>query len=97
MKRKKIAMDRKLPFKLTIRERDLIRDHTFYDSNFAELAVVDGNNVCVDLSLSEIEDIQGYAAAEANHTKSSKLEKELDEIFDRLQFYLDTYEVEHED
>jgi len=96
MERKKIRHETKVPVKLTIRERDLIRDHTFYDSDFAGLALVDGNDVRIDLTLSEIEDIQGYIAAEANHTKNSKLEKELDEVFDKLQFYLDTYEVEYE-
>jgi len=43
MKRKKIPYGTKLPVKLTIRERDLIRDETFCDPEFAKVAVVDGN------------------------------------------------------
>jgi len=42
-------------------------------------------------SLDDIEEIQGYIAAEANHTKK-KLQKEFDRIFDKLQVYLDTYD-----
>ena len=92
MKRKKIPYGTKLSVKLTIQERDIIRDRTFCDPDFAKIAVVDGNGVQVDLSLDEIEEIQGFVAAEANHTKNKKLEKELDRIFDKLQAYLDKYD-----
>ncbi len=50
----------------------------------------------MDLSLDEIEDIQGYAAAEANHTKNSKRRNELDRLFDKLQEYLETYDDQSE-
>lgn len=92
MKRKKIPYGTKLPTKLTIRERDLIRDETFCHPDFAKVAVVDGKSIRVDLSLDEIEEIQGYVAAEANHTKNSKLRKELDQLFAKLQAFLDTYD-----
>jgi hypothetical protein len=96
MKRKKITYGTKLPVKLTLRERDLIRDETFCDPDFARLAVVEGKGVRVDLSLDDIEEIQGYVAAEANHTKNKKLQKELDRLFDKLQVYLDTYDEQDE-
>jgi hypothetical protein len=92
MKRKKIPYGTKLPVKLSIRERDFIRDETFCDPDFAKFAIVDGKGIRVDLSLDDIEEIQGYIAAEANHTKNKKLQKELDRIFDKLQVYLDTYD-----
>jgi len=92
MKRKKIPYGTKLPVKLTVQERDIIRDKTFCDPNFAKIAVVDGKSVQVDMSLDEIEVIQGFVAAEANHMKNKKLENELDRIFDKLQTYLDTYD-----
>ena len=76
--------------KVTLRERDLIRDHTFYDPDFANLAVADGAGICVDLSLDDIEEIQGYVAAEANHCDDRKLQKELDLLFDKLQEFLDS-------
>jgi len=92
MKQKKIPYGSKLPVKLTLRERELIRDETFYDSDFAKFAIVDGKGIKVDLSLDEIEEIQGYIAAEANHTENKKLEKKLDRLFNKLQVYLDTYD-----
>lgn len=92
MKRKKISSGSKLPVKLTLRERDLIRDETFCNPDFIKFAVVDGKDIKVDLSLDDIEEIQGYVAAEANHTENKKLQKELDRLFDKLQVYLDTYD-----
>jgi hypothetical protein len=86
----------KLPVALTLRERDLIRDKTFCDPDFAKCAVVDGAGIKVDLSLDEIEEIQGYVAAEANHTTSPKLRKELDRLFAKLQEYQDTYDDQPE-
>lgn len=92
MKRKKIPYGSKLPVKLTLRERDLIRDELFCAPDLIKFAVVDGKGIEVDLSLDDIEEIQGYVAAEANHTENKKLEKELDRLFDKLQVYLDTYD-----
>jgi hypothetical protein len=64
-----------LPVTLTLRERDIIRDETFVDPDFAELAVVDGKRVKVELSLNDIEEIQGYMADVANHTKNKNSKK----------------------
>lgn len=96
MKRKKIPYGTKLPVKFTLHERDFIRDQIFLDPNFAGLAVVEGKMVRVELSLDDIEEIQGYVAAEANHTKNLKLRKELDRLFDKLQVFLDTYDDQDE-
>ncbi|HDL02079.1 MAG TPA: hypothetical protein ENH23_07585 [candidate division Zixibacteria bacterium] len=93
---KKILRGTKVTVKLTLRELELIRDETFYDPNFAQLAVMDGKGIAIDLSLDEIEDVQGYVAAEANHTKDAKLEKELDRLLNKLQSYLDKYEEQDE-
>ena len=94
--RQSIPAGTKLPVSLTVRERDLIRDHTFCHSDFAACAAVDGTGIRVDLSLDEIEEIQGYVAAEANHTKNAKLRKELDRLFGKLQKFLDTYDDQSE-
>ena len=91
MKSKKIPYGKKLPVSFTLHERDLILHETFCDPDFARIAVVEGDGISVYLSLDEIEDIQGYIAAEANHTKNRKLEKDLDRLFDKLQKYLDMY------
>jgi hypothetical protein len=86
----------KLPVALTLRERDLIRDETFCDPGFAKCAVVDGTGIKVELSLDEIEEIQGYVAAAANHTNNAKLQKKLDRLFAKFQEYLDTYDDQSE-
>jgi hypothetical protein len=89
MKKKNIRYETTLPVKLTLRERDLIRNGTFPDPDFGKEGVIGGKNITVDLSLDEIEEIQGYVAADANHTGNSKLEKELDRLVDKLQVFLD--------
>jgi hypothetical protein len=96
MKRKKIAYGTKLPVKLTLRQRDLVRDHTFYNPGFANLVVADTKGIRVDLSLDDIEEIQGYVAAEANHCEDKKLQKELDALFEKLQGFLDRYDDQGE-
>ena len=80
-----------MPVTLTLRERDLIRDETYCHPDFATRAVVDGTGIRVELSLDEIEEIQGYVAAAANHTRSAKQRKELNRLFDKLQVFLDAY------
>ena len=96
MKRKKIQYGTKLSVKLTLRQRDLIRDHTFCNPDFANLAVVDGAGICVDLSLDDIEEIQGYIAAEANHCDDRRLQRELDLLFGKFQKFLDSYDDQEE-
>lgn len=86
----------KVSVKLTLRERDLIRVYTFCDPDFARLAIVRGKGVKVKLSLDEIEEVQGYVAAEANHTKNSNLKNELDQLFEKFQISLDTYDDQDE-
>ena len=96
MKRKKIPYGTKLPVRLTLLERDIIRDETFGDPDFARLAIVDGKRIKVEMSLDDIEEIQGYIAAEANHTKNKKRQKELDRLFDKFQVLLGTYDDQNE-
>jgi len=96
MKPKKIPYGTKLPVRFTLHERDIIRNETYCDPDFAKIGVVEDEGISVEMSLDEIEDIQGYIAAEANHTKNRKLEKELDRLFDKLQKYLDTYDDQSE-
>src|SRR4030042_4685367 len=96
MKRKKIPYGTKLPVKLTLRERDLIHNETLCDPDFTKFSVIDGKGIKIDLSLDDIEEIQGYIAAEANHTENKKLQKELDHLFKKFQVYLDTYDDQSE-
>ena len=54
--------------------------------------MVDGDGVRVLMTLDDIDDLMGYVAAAANHSKTKKLQKELDRLADKLQGYLDRYE-----
>jgi len=91
MKKKNLPYETKLPVKLTLRERDLIRNTMFLNPDFDKDGTVVGESITVNLSLDEIGEIQGYIAAEANHTRNSKLERELDRLFDKLQALLDEH------
>ena len=90
--RKKIPYGTKLPVKFTLVERDLIQQHTFYRPDFGDLEPLTGKRITVDMSLDDIEELQGYVGAEANHTKDAKLQTKLDRIFGKLQKFLDRYE-----
>ena len=92
MKREIIPSGTKLPVRLTLRERNLIREETFYDPDFANIAAMVNNGIQVELSLDDIEDFQGYVCFAANHTKDRKLERKLDMLSDKLQIYLDRYD-----
>jgi hypothetical protein len=92
MKRKKIPYGSRLPVILTLKERDIVRDMTVGAPNFGKIGLVEGKSIKIIMSLDEIEDIQGYVAAEANHTDNKILQKALKKISDKLQVFLDTYE-----
>jgi len=96
MKKKDLRLRKKLPVQLTLHERDLIRSSTFLDPDFGKDGVIDGKNITLELSIDEIEEVQGYVAAEANHTRDIKRQRELDQVFDKLQVLLDTYDDQNE-
>jgi plasmid stabilization system protein ParE len=43
--------------------------------------------------LDDLDELAGFVAAEANHAKDKKLQKELDQLCDRIQATLDGYTV----
>lgn len=92
MKRKKIPYGTKIPVRLSLRQRDLICDHSLYPGDLLKIAVADGNGIRVDMALDDIEEIQGYVAAEANHCDDRKLQSQLDTLFKKLQTFLDSYD-----
>jgi len=63
MTRKKIPYRTKLPVRLSLRERDLIREETFYDPHFAKQIEPDGKGINLELTLDDIEEIQGFGRA----------------------------------
>jgi hypothetical protein len=69
MNRKLIPYGTKLPVAFTNKELEDIRSCIMIGEDFGRHAVVDGKRLRLDLSLDDIEDLQGHVAAEANHTR----------------------------
>lgn len=92
--RKKIKPDAKLPVAISESERELVREDTLYDPDFAKLAECRGKELVVPMTLEDIEDLQGYVAAAANHCEKRQLQARLDRLFEKLQRFLDEYEEE---
>lgn len=73
---------------LTSSDIEIIRTHTFYPEPQRLIGIVSDGQVKLHLSLEEIEDLQGYVAAESNHAGDLKIQKALDKIFEQLERYL---------
>jgi hypothetical protein len=85
--------------KLNNRERELILNHSFADAeSTARLRIVPerGEEPAYRFILDELDDLAGHVAAVANHAKSNKLQKEWDQLYDRLQGVLDSCTDEHD-
>ncbi len=87
----------KVPLKLSHRERELILEHTLADDELtAPLHVAPTANQAsiYSFTLDDLEELAGYVAAEANHTRNQKLQKELDRLFARIETVLESYAYE---
>lgn len=95
--RTKVGVDEKVPVELTPEQRDLILKHTLADPDLTaplEIAPAAGKKIAVGYTLSDIEELMGFIAAEANHTSDRKLETKLDHLWQYLQTFEDQYEDE---
>lgn len=94
MKRKKIPPGTKIEIRLNLRDRELLREHTFVDKEFIDcIREVPGESYLIaPYTLDDLEDVLGYIAAEANHTENRKLQDELDDLYDRLCDIEDRYD-----
>ena len=92
--RKRIAVGEKVPLELTERERDLIMKHTFAGNDLTDrLRIVPspGRRPLYRFTLDDLDELAGYVAAEANHAKVKKLEKELRQLYGRIADVLESY------
>ena len=95
--RKARNQEQKIPLKLTAQERELITNKTLAGPDLVErLKLVLNRESVFAFTLDELDELVGYIAAEANHTKSKKIQKELDRLYDRIQYILDTHTDEEE-
>jgi len=75
------------PIQFTLRERHLIVNLLSVEPDIVEkfqLAILKGQTLVVSLSASDMDVLLGAIAADANHTEQRKLQKELDQLFVRL-------------
>mgnify|MGYP006278236353 CR=1 FL=1 len=86
MKRRKIQPGEKVTVRMTVRDRELLLDHTFVDSEYPERLrpSPSGKGLIGEYTVDDLEDILGHIAAEANHTEDRKMRKQLDALFDKL-------------
>ena len=93
-RRKRIAVGEKIPLELTERERDLIMKHTFAGNNLTDrLRAVPspGQRPFYRFTLDDLDELAGYVAAEANHAKVKKLEKDLRQLYSRIAETLESH------
>jgi uncharacterized coiled-coil protein SlyX len=92
--RKQIANGEKVPLELTDHERDLIIKHTFAGINLTDrmrIVPSPGRRPFYRFTLDDLDELAGYVAAEANHAKVKKLEKELRRLYRRIEDVLESY------
>lgn len=81
-----------IEIKITPEERDLILDLTFADEVLTDrlkIAEMRGKHLVARYSISDLDDLIGFIAAEANHTEDKKLQKKLDRLIDKLERMLE--------
>lgn len=92
--RKQIAIGEKIPLELTERERELIMKHTFAGNDLTDrLRIVPrpDRRPLYRFTLDDLDELAGYVAAEANHAKVKKIEKELRRLYGRIADVLESY------
>ncbi|MDA0337015.1 MAG: hypothetical protein O2782_17760 [bacterium] len=86
VKRKRIDEGEQIQVKMIVQDRELIREHTTADSDYADrLQEVPGRrDLSGEYTLEDLEDLLGFIAAEANHTEDAKLRRRLDRLHEKL-------------
>ena len=95
MARKQIRAGTKVKVTFAERERELVLHHTLAGPDVTgslEAARKVGGRFSVQYTLEDLDELLGYIAAEANHSKSKRLQKELDALHDRLTRVMESYD-----
>lgn len=81
------------------RRSELFRENSAPDSDFVVGSNAEtrseswhGDGGLILGSLEDLDDLRGYLAAEANHTKDKKLEKRLDALWAKLTAIMESYD-----
>jgi len=84
----------KVPLQLSQGERELIIEHTLADDELTaplRATTASSEKAVYSFTLDDLEDLAGFVAAEANHNKNTKLQRELDRLCERINEVLDSY------
>ena len=88
-------IDKKIPVRFSLKERDLILENTFFiDPGLTDrlkVSIVKSKSILVHYSLSELDELLGFIAAESNHMEDKKLQNAFDKIYDRLSDLLESH------
>lgn len=91
---KMIGFDEKVPVKLSVSDRDLIVCYTLAGPDLTdrlERANAAGSWIIAQYTLAELDELLGFIAAEANHARTRKLQRQLDKLYDRLKIVEGSY------
>ncbi len=89
----RIQPDERVPLVLLVEEKQLIVEYTFSGPEYARrLRRFEEGKVRGKFTLEDLEDMRGFVAAEANHTKDTKLEKRLDALWAKLTDLMESYD-----
>ena len=84
-RRNRSGREARISVSLTERERELLRDETFADPEYADRFRESGQGYVARFTAPELDDILGHVAAAANHARRAKLREELDALYGRLE------------
>ena len=93
----RVGVDERIPVVISLEDRQLIVEHTFADPDLVDrllISEIRDGELRVGYTLSELDELQGFIAAELNHTGDAALRWKLDALYQKLQATEDLYENE---
>lgn len=99
-KRKMIKPNDKLALLVRHSERRVLLDGALLPPDIEKgvrLGEAQKDGTVARFTLDDLDELAGYVAAEANHSKDKKAQRELDRLFERIQALLDAHTDEDED
>jgi hypothetical protein len=92
--KKPIQRDDTVQVPLTIKDRDLIKKHSFLDPEIEQTldrARHKNKGLIIDITLDDLDLLLGSIAAAANHAEDPDLQETLDEIYEKLSIIEGAY------
>lgn len=93
----RVGVEERIPVAISLEERRLLIEQSLADPELVDrlrLSEIRDGELRVGYTLSELEELQGYIAAEANHTSDATFKSKLLALWKKLRAYEDLYENE---